>query len=116
MKNISEFAKKPKLEKLEINDAELIENYGGEPISFCIMDEMDISTYFNFYRLQQSEDGNLLNELLRKLILKEDGKPALGPDEVFPVDITLAILVRINDFLGKSKPKTSTPATGEQLN
>ena len=100
MKNISEFAKKPKLEKLEINDAELIENYGGEPISFCIMDEMDISTYFNFYRLQQSEDG----------------KPALGPDEVFPVDITLAILVRINDFLGKSKPKTSTPATGKQLN
>jgi len=116
MKNISEFAKKPKLEKLEIIDPDLIENYGGEPISFCIMDEMDISTYFNFYRLQQNEDGNLLNELLRKLVLKDDGKPALGPDEVFPVDITLAILVRINDFLGKSKPKTSTPATGEQLN
>lgn len=116
MKNISEFAKKPKLEKLEIIDPDVIDNYGGEPISFCIIDEMDISTYFNFYRLQQNEDGNLLNELLRKLILKEDGSPALGPDQVFPVDITLAILVRINDFLGKSKPKTLTPTTGEQSN
>jgi hypothetical protein len=111
--DIKSFAAKPKLEKLEIDDPEVVEAY-GESITFYMIDQMDISTYFNFYKLQQSEDGSLLNALLRKIILKEDGKPVLDADEVFPVDITLAILVKINDHLGKSKAKTSTPAIGTQ--
>lgn len=112
--DIAELAKTPKLEELLINDQDIIDRY-GESISFWIMDQMDVSTYFNFYKLQQSEDSELLNALLRKLILNKDGKPCLKKDEVFPVDITLSILVKINEFLGKSSPKTSTPVTGEQL-
>ena len=113
--DIKALATKPKLEKLEMDSPEVIEAY-GEPIVFYMIDQMDISTYFNFYKLQQSEDGALLNSLLRKLILNEKGKPVLGEDEVFPVDITLAILVKINDYLGKPKPKTSTQETGQQQN
>lgn len=112
--DISELAKKPKLEELLIDDADIIERY-GESISFWIMDQMDVSTYFNFYKLQQSEDSELLNNLLRKLILNKEGNPCLKDGEVFPVDITLSILVKINEFLGKSSPKTSTPEIGEQL-
>lgn len=111
--DISKFAKKPQLQCLEINDADTVETY-GESLTFYMMDQMDVGTYFNFYKLQQNDNGDLLNELLRKIILKEDGTPALNEDEVFPVDITLSILVKINDFLGKSGPRTSTPTTGEQ--
>lgn len=114
--DITKLAKKPKLEKLDITDADIVETY-GEPITFYMIDQMDISTYFSFYKLQQSENGDLLNELLRKLILKEDGSPALADGEVFPVNITLAILVRINDFLGKSEAQTtSIQETGELQN
>jgi hypothetical protein len=114
--DISQLAKKPKLEKLEINEKEIVEAY-GEPISFWMMDHIDVNTYFSFYKLQQEENGSLLNELLRKIILKENGKAALGPDEVLPVDITLAVLVRINEHLGKSNAKVeSTPETGKQSN
>jgi len=113
--DISKFATKPKLEKLTLDGEDVVKEF-GEEISFYMMDQMDISTYFNFYRLQQNEDGNLLNELLRKIILNDAGKPALGEDQVFPVNLTLAILVKINDYLGKSKTITSTPATGEQQN
>ena len=112
--DISQLAKTPKLEELIINDPDIIDRY-GEAVTFWIMDQMDVSTYFNFYKLQQNEDSNLLNDLLRKLILNSEGKPCLKKDEVFPVDITLSILVKINEFLGKSNPKTSTPAIGEQL-
>ena len=111
--DITQLAAKPKLEELTIDDKDIIDRY-GEPITFWIMDQMDVSTYFNFYKLQQGEDSTLLNELLRKLILNDKGRPVLEAEEVFPVDITLSILVKINEFLGKSNPKTSTPTTGEQ--
>ena len=114
--DISSLSKKPQLEQLDITDEEIVKTY-GDIITFYMMDHIDVNTYFSFYRLQQEEDGELLNDLLRKIILKQDGKPALGPDEVLPVDITLAVLVRINENLGKSKSKAElTPATGPQSN
>lgn len=110
--DISRFAKKPVLTKIVMDEAEVIETY-GEAIEFHMLDQMSISTYFEFYRLQQEQDSDKLNDLLRKIILKDDGTPALTADEIFPVDLTLGLLVKINDFLGKSKTKASTPATGE---
>jgi hypothetical protein len=114
--DIAKLAQKPQLQKLTLDDADIVERF-GEPITFWIYDHMGISTYFNFYKLQQSEDDTLLNDLLRKIILKEDGTPAIGSDEVLPVQLVLAILMRINDFLGKSSPKApSTRKTGKQQN
>jgi hypothetical protein len=109
--DISTLAKTPKLVKIEISDADIVERY-GEVISFWMIDEMGIDTYFKFYRLQQEQKTDELNELLRILIRKEDGTQALSPEQVLPVDLVLAVLVGVNDFLGKSKTKTSANKTG----
>lgn len=109
--DISSLAKKPQLVDLTIDDADIVEKY-GEAITFYMIDEMGIDTYFAFYRLQQGQQAEELNALLRKIILKSDGTPALGDGEVLPVDLTLAVLVKVNDFLGKSDPKTSQEKTG----
>jgi hypothetical protein len=109
--DISKFAKKPTLIKIVMDDAEVVETY-GDTIEFHILDQMSISTYFEFYKLQQDQDSDKLNDLLRKIVLKDDGTPALTEEEIFPVDLTLGLLVKINEFLGKSKAKTSTPTTG----
>jgi hypothetical protein len=50
---------------------------------------------------------------IRKIILKEDGTKAIADDEVLPLDLTLAVLVRINDNLGKSGTKKSEKETGK---
>ena len=113
--DISKLAKKPQLARVEISDADIVEAY-GDSIVFWMMDEIDIATYFNFYRLQQSEDSKQLNDLLRRIILNEDGKPALAEDEVFPVNITLAVLVAINNFLGKLNTKQEEKTTGQEQN
>jgi hypothetical protein len=111
--DIKQLVKKPQLTKLELSDIDIVETY-GEAVTFYMIDQFDITTYFSFYKLQQGDDGELLNELLRKLILDEEGKTVLEKDEVFPVNLTLAILVRINEFLGKSNAKdTSTIKTGK---
>jgi hypothetical protein len=109
--DISTLAKIPKLAKIEITEADIVDRY-GEVITFWMIDELGIDTYFKFYRLQQEQKTEELNDLLRTLIRKEDGTPALGPDQVLPVDLVLAVLVGVNDFLGKSKPKTSANKTG----
>ena len=109
--DISTLAKKPKLVEIEITDSDLVERY-GETLTFWIMDELGIDSYFKFYRLQQEQKTSELNELLRDMIRKADGSPALGPDEVLPVDLVLGVLVGVNDFLGKSKPKKSEKQTG----
>lgn len=109
--DISTLAKKPQLVKIEITDEDIVSRY-GEIISFWMMDEMGIDTYFKFYRLQQEQKTEELNDLLRDLIRKEDGTPALDKEQVLPVDLVLAVLVGVNDYLGKSKTKTSTKETG----
>lgn len=111
--DISKFAKRPALTQLTIDDADTVATY-GEAVDFYMLDQMSISTYFEFYRLQQEENSDKLNDLIRKIILKEDGTPALAEGEIFPVDLTLGLLVKINEFLGKSKTKASTPVTGQQ--
>jgi hypothetical protein len=113
--DISKLTKKPQLTKIEISDKDIVDQY-GDTVSFWIIDEMDISTYFNFYKLQQSQESNQLNELLRSLILKEDGMPAIASDEILPVNLTLAVLVAINDFLGKSNTKQVDPEIGVDQN
>ena len=110
--DITKVARKPTLTKIEVTDADIVSRY-GESISFWMIDEMGIDTYFSFYRLQQEQKSEELNALFRKIILKEDGTQALSDGEVLPVDITLAVLVAINDFLGKSKPQASTSETGD---
>ena len=110
--DISKFAKKPQLTKIVLDDPEVIEQY-GESIDFHMLDQMTISTYFEFYRLQQEENSDKLNDLLRKIVLKEDGTPAITEEEILPVDLTLTLLVKINEFLGKLKAKASTPTTGQ---
>lgn len=111
--DISKLTKIPKLAKIEISDEDIVQTY-GDTVSFYLMDEMDIATYFNFYKLQQSQDSQQLNELLRSLILKEDGSAAIASDEVLPVNLTLAVLVAINDFLGKSATKPVETTTGDE--
>lgn len=109
--DISKLSKKPELVKMTIDDADIVEMF-GEPIDFWISDGMGISTYFGFYKLQEQQNDEQLNALLRKVVLKEDGSPSIGPDETLPVPIVMAILVRVSNFLGKSIAKTSTPETG----
>ena len=55
-----------------------------------------------------------LDKMIKKLILNEQGKPALQANEDLPIDIAAAAINKIGEILGKSQSKTSTPTSGEQ--
>jgi hypothetical protein len=111
--DISKVAKKPQLVEVTIDDEDIVNNY-GETISFWMMDFVDINTYFDFFKSQNDKNGEHLNRLLKQIILKADGTPALTDDEGLPIDISIAALTKINETLGKSKTKPSTQNSGTQ--
>ena len=111
--DISQLAKKPELVKLVLDDQELVNTY-GEEITFFMLDVIDINTYFDFYKNQNEQDGERLMHVLRKIILNEQGNPAIAEDSILPVDITLNVLMKISDHLGKSKARLSKKEIGTQ--
>jgi hypothetical protein len=111
--DIKSLAKKPELIKVTLDTTELIEAY-GEPITFWMKDFVDINTYFDFFKSQGESEGAKLNDLMRKIILKEDGQQAIDEDEALPIDIAVAALTKINETLGKSRAKSLTSKIGKQ--
>lgn len=109
--NISEFAKKPELTKIEIKNEDIIEAYG--PVFFYVYDKLDITTYFDFFKSQSEQNGNQLNAVLRKLILDENGKPSMSDEQLLPIDLTIAAISAINEQLGKSATKSLASTTGK---
>ena len=111
--DINTFARKPELIQIVLDDESIVKEY-GDTITFYMKDFVDINTYFDFFKSQTAKEGNELNVLMRKIILNKEGKPALAEDEGLPIDIAVSALQRINDTLGKSKAKASTPENGPQ--
>jgi hypothetical protein len=111
--NIGQFAKKPELIKIVIDNPDIVEAYGSD-VNFWIYDSVDINTYFEFFRSQSEGNGEKINELLRQLIRDEAGNLAIEDGNVLPIDLALASLTAINDCLGKSRTKPSTQNNGTQ--
>lgn len=110
--NIEQLKKKSELHQLCLDEEEIINNY-GEPITFWIRDHIDINTYFDFYRYQSEKNGDELFNTIKRLVLTADGQPAIVDDEILPIDVTLNLLIKVNEFLGKLKTKPSTLKTGQ---
>jgi hypothetical protein len=111
--DISNLARKPKIVRFELDDKDFVETY-GEPIVFYMQDHIGLGTYFDFHQVQQSRNDAELQAIFRQIIVREDGTPAIQADEVLPVNISLAILLKINEHLGKPEAQVSASKTGEQ--
>jgi len=113
--NIKDFASKPKLVELVLDNEELVEKY-GEPITFYTYSVVKMSTYFDFFDARSKNQFNNLDKMMKALILDKDGKSVLAEDEDLPIDIAAAAINKIGEVLGKSQSKASTQTNGDQQN
>lgn len=113
--DIKQLTKKPQVISLVVDTPEILDLV-GESVTFYMRDHMDLATYFEFYKLQQNQDMNLLMDLMRKIVLDSEGNPAIAQDEMLPVEVAIAILFKINEYMGKSKAKVSTATDGKVQN
>ena len=112
MKDIKDFARKPELVRVELNNEDVIAEF-GDSVIFYMKDYVDISTYFDFYRSQTDNPGGL-NSVLRKLVLNAEGQPVMGEDEALPATLAIGALSKISEVLGKLKTKSLMSETGNQ--
>jgi len=96
---LSELAAKPQLTKIIINDLEIVEKY-GEELEFYVHDRFDMETFTKMASVESKEPGKLY-EIVKDLILDENGMPVMRDEMVLPMDLMMAAVVKVTDSLGK---------------
>lgn len=111
--NIKDFASKPELIEIILDDKELVVRY-GEPITFHTYNIVRMSTYFDFFNARSNNEFSNLDKMMKSMILDKDGKQVLADDEDLPIDIAAAAINKIGEILGKPQSKASIQTTGDQ--
>ena len=96
---LTELAVKPQLTKITIDSEALVEKY-GEPIDFYVLDRLPLDKYTKLASVK-TEDFSSMIELVKELVLDEDGKPVMDDDHVLPTDILNEAMVKVVDVVGK---------------
>jgi len=101
---LKELAQKPKLELVTVTDETVVQAY-GEPLEFYMWDRQDLPTYLKIAQLKDNETQ--LFEIVRDVVLDEQGNRVLGDGEQLPVDILVPVLTAAMSKLGNKQPQTS---------
>jgi len=96
---LSQLASKPQLIKLILDDATLVEKH-GETIEFHTYDRQPLDIFMRLANTDQSNIGNLI-DVVRTLILDEDGKQIIVGEYMLPTDVLIAAVAKITEILGK---------------
>ena len=96
---LNQLAAKPQLIKYTLEDAGLVEKY-GEAIDFWTWDRQPLDVFMQLANAQNTDMGQML-EVIRALILDENGKQIITKDNMLPSDVLVAVIAKIVDTLGK---------------
>ena len=96
---LSEIAKAPKLIKIVLDKEKIVEEY-GEPLEFFIYDRQPLEV---FGRLANAEKENFseIADLMKDLILDEEGNPVMSEDKQLPFDIVVATMGEVSQTPGE---------------
>lgn len=96
---LSQLAAKPTLIKLTLDDAALVKKH-GEALEFYTYDRQPLDIFMKLANTDQSNVGNLI-DVVRTLILNEDGKQIIQGENMLPTDVLIAAVAKITETLGK---------------
>lgn len=96
---LSELAAKPQLKEIIIDDKEIVKEY-GDSLSFYVLDRLPIETYTKLASVKTEDPGQMYN-VIKDLILNEDGLPVMADGNVLPMDVMTAAVLKVTESLGK---------------
>lgn len=96
---INQIAAKPQLIKLEIDDKEIVEEF-GEPIEFWTWDRQPLETFMKLASARQDQPEKII-DIVRTLILDEAGKEVITKEVMLPTSVLLRVINKVVDTLGK---------------
>ena len=96
---LSQLTAKPQLVKVELNDETSITEF-GEAIEFYTWDRQPMDVFMKLASATQDNTGNII-EIVRTLILDEDGKQILTKDNMLPTSVLMKAISKVTEMLGK---------------
>lgn len=96
---LSQLAAKPQLIKLELNDEDIVKEF-GEPIEFYTWDRQPLETFMKLANSDQQNSGAMI-DVVRTLILDDKGKEIITKDTMLPSTVLIKAISKIVESLGK---------------
>tara|TARA_R110002153_G_scaffold244564_1_gene400020 strand:+ start:178 stop:474 length:297 start_codon:yes stop_codon:yes gene_type:complete len=97
--NLTELATKPQLTKITIDSDVIVEKY-GEAVDFYVFDRLPLDKYTQLASVK-TEDFSSMIDLVKELILDQDGQPVMDDDHVLPTDLLNEAMVKVVESVGK---------------
>jgi len=98
---LSELSAEPKLIELVLDDKETIAEY-GEAITFHTWDRQPMEIFMRLANVDPNEKASgPVIEIVKNLILDENGKSLLTNKNVLPTKILLKVIAKVTELLGK---------------
>jgi len=96
---LKDIATEPKLVKIVLDDNEVIEQF-GDSLEFWTWDRQPIT---NFIKLANIDNNNMeqVMDIVRKLVLDDDGSEILTEKSVLPNKIMMIVIQKVVEGLGK---------------
>ena len=96
---INQLAAKPQLIKLTLDDEEILRSV-GEVVEFWTWDRQPLDKFMRLASLKQDEPAEII-DLVRTLILDEEGKEVINGDTILPTVVLTKAIGKIVETLGK---------------
>lgn len=96
---LSQLAAKPQLIKIELNDVEIVEEF-GETLEFWSWDRQPLETFMKLANSKENDPTGMI-EIVKTLILDENGKEIIAKDTMLPSHVLIRVIAKIVETLGK---------------
>lgn len=96
---LTQLAAKPQLVKIEINDEDIIKEF-GEALEFWIWDRQPMDRFVRLAQMK-GEDMSELIEAVNDMVLDEEGKPIVKDGLVLPTNVMTKVIGKVVETLGK---------------
>jgi len=96
---INQIASKPQLIKLIIDDTATIKEF-GEAVEFWTWDRQPLDKFMKLASIKQDNPAEII-EIVKTLILDEEGKEVITNDNMLPTQLLIKIIQRVTETLGK---------------
>lgn len=97
---INQLAAKPQLIKITIDDKDIVKEF-GEAVEFWSYDRQPLDVFMKLASISDGSNKAEMINVLRTLILDENGKQVILGDTMLPTKILLAAMSKLTEILGK---------------
>lgn len=96
---INQLASKPQLISVVLDDKQTVKEL-GEPLEFWTWDRQPLDKFMKLAALDQNKPADII-EVVRTLILDEEGKEVIHDDIMLPTPILIRVIQKVTETLGK---------------